>query len=254
MSRRLVLWTTFAICILASCNTPDTTTLATGEVEVTVHGGESPLPPQADSAFVGIFGNATPTDVVGAVAIASSAATTMATLVVPSGTSDELDVVAFHGSLTGSRIALAAGEVAAFSVSDGDNPVSVAVTPWSYVLTGPDTLRSGQSAQFTLTVTGGAPVDHILTDHGTLHFRIGPSGVDQRADFTRTGNTAVGTFTAPAVGADTAVYFGFAFDVNEARFKTTSPSFVAEMPAEITGVSLFRRPILALEGGARRVH
>ena len=213
---------------------------ATGTVSLTItRSSVSQVPLSAESAFVKVFSAST--DVVQPVRIPSPGNTAAYTVDVPSGSGYSIEVVAFHELHDGIRVAEAAGEVHNLTLVPGDNPVTLDVKPWTYTLSGPDTIQSGAPATYTLTITGG-PTD-LFTTRVEMHQNLGLNSPDDHFDVVGNGVTASATFNVPALANDSTLYFAFSYFVDDDRFHTHSTSFAADLP--FAPQPPFQRPVKA---------
>ncbi|MBA3831851.1 MAG: hypothetical protein H0X34_08160 [Chthoniobacterales bacterium] len=181
------------------------------------------------------------TDVVQPVAIPTPGNTSTYSLTVPAGSGYSVEVVAFHELHDAIRVALAGAEIHNLTIVPGNNAVSLAVKPWTYTLTGPDTIQSGAPATYTLTVTGG-PTD-LFTTRVEMHTNLGVASPDNHFDIVGDGVTASATFPVPPIATDSTLYFVFSYFIDDARFHTTSLSFAADMP--YGPLPPFQRPVKA---------
>jgi hypothetical protein len=213
---------------------------AMGTVSLTIaRSSNSQVPLQAESAFVKVW-SAT-TNVVQPVQIPTPGTTSTYTLTVPAGSGYSIEVVAFHELHDGIRVALAAGEKNNLTFTPGDNAVALDVKPWTYTLSGPDTIQSGAPATYTLTITGG-PTD-LFTTQVEMHTNLGVSSPDNHFDVVGDGTTASATFNVPALANDSTLYFVFSYFVDDSRFQTHSSSFAADLP--YAPLPPFQRPVKA---------
>lgn len=211
-----------------------------GKVTFTIsRSSTSQVPIEAESAFVKLSNETN--DVVQAVKIPDPGSTSSYTLTVPAGSGYSLEVVAFHELHDGIRVALAGGEVHDLTLHPGDNSVALDVKPWTYTLSGPDTIQSGEPATYTLAITGG-PTD-LFTTRVEIHQNLGLASEDQHFDVVGDGTTASATFNVPALDADSTLYFNFSYFVDDARFHTQSTSFAADLP--FAPQPPFQRPVKA---------
>jgi hypothetical protein len=152
-----------------------------------------------------------------------------------------VEVVAFHDIHDGIRIALAAGEVHTLTLAPGPNAVALHVAPWTYTLSGPDTIHSGAPATYTHVITGG-PTD-LFTGEVEIHSRLGATSEDDHFNVTGDGTTTHATFNIAPLATDSALYFAFSPFIDDTRFHTHSTSFAADMPYDpLPG---FTRPVKA---------
>jgi hypothetical protein len=247
---------TVAVCTLSACSAGSDKPVApraAGTVSLTlVRSTTSQIPLWAESAFVRVRNPALAVDIVRPVAIPTPGASTTLDVSVPVGTGYSVTVVAFHDLHDGIRVAPSAGETSGITVTPGANAVAVSVVPWTYTLSGPDTIRSGEPATYTLTLTGG-PLD-FMTNQIAFHYKIGWNTQDIRFDFARNGASAAATFTIPPMSTDTTVYFTYSYFLDDAAFQTHSLSFAADMPIlfdptlNTDGSLSFHRPVKAAAG------
>jgi hypothetical protein len=213
---------------------------ASSTVSLTITGSSaSQVPVGAESAFVKVWSSST--DVVQPVKIPDPGTTSTFTLTVPAGSGYSIEVVAFHELHDGIRVALAAGEVHDLTLSPGNNPVSLDVKPWTYSMSGPDTIQSGTPATYTLTITGG-PTD-LFTTNVEMHQNLGLNSADDHFDVVGDGTTASATFNVPALANDSTLYFDFSYFLDDTRFHTQSLSFAADLP--FAPNPAFHRPVKA---------
>jgi hypothetical protein len=213
---------------------------ASSTVSLTITGSSaSQVPVGAESAFVKVWSSST--DVVQPVKIPDPGTTSTFTLTVPAGSGYSIEVVAFHELHDGIRVALAAGEVHDLTLSPGNNPVSLDVKPWTYSMSGPDTIQSGTPATYTLTITGG-PTD-LFTTNVEMHQNLGLNSADDHFDVVGDGTTASATFNVPALANDSTLYFVFSYFLDDSRFHTSSLSFAADLP--FAPNPEFQRPVKA---------
>jgi hypothetical protein len=244
------------IIALCGCSLGDHDVGPEGEIVFTFQrGGSSLLPAEADSALVRVWDRSTGGSTVRAFAIPADVSASVSIPVSAYiGTLYQVDAVAFHSAENDHRVALAAGEVQGVTVAAGQNSVlHFAISPWTATLDAPDTLVSGASATFTLTLGDAVPVEDVFASAATLTYEIGPMGTPQQADVTRTGKVATATFVVPEVAADTALYFQYSFDIDTNAFETGGATFTADVPEPTAGEALLRLPVRAALGGARRV-
>lgn len=198
-----------------------------GQVSLTIaRNSASQVPIEAESAFVKVW--SANVDVVQPVAIPAPGTTSTFTLTVPAGGGYSIEVVAFHELHDGIRVALAGGEVHDLTFNPGNNPIALDVKPWTYTLSGPDTIQSGTPATYTLTVTGG-PTD-VFTTRVEVHQNLGLASPDMHFDVVGDGTTASATFNVPPLATDSTLYFAYSYFLDDSRFHTQSLSFAADMP------------------------
>jgi hypothetical protein len=238
-----IVWALAAIA-LAGCGgggndiTPPSGTMGTVSLTLT-RSSASQVPVGAESAFVRVWSSST--DVVQPVEIPDPGTTSTFTLSVPAGSGYSIEVVAFHELHDGIRVALAAGEVHDLTLSPGNNAIALEVKPWTYSLSGPDTIQSGEPAAYTLTITDG-PTD-LFTTQVEMHSNLGLNSPDQHFDVVGDGTTASATFNVPAFATDSTLYFAFSYFLDDSRFHTHSLSFAADLP--FAPKPPFQRPVKA---------
>jgi hypothetical protein len=123
---------------------------------------------------------------------------------------------------------LAGGEVHNLTLIPGNNTETVAVAPWAFTVSGPDTIQSGTPATYIWTVTGG-PTD-LFTTLVEVHSSLGLDMPDDHFNVTGNGTTAAATFDLPALATDSTLYLSFSYFVDDTRFHTVSTSFAANLP------------------------
>lgn len=195
-------------------------------VSLTLVRNSSLIPASADSAFVKVWGGAT--DVVVPTAIPVPGANNVVSVSVPAGSNYSIEIVAFHDIHDGIRVALAGGEIHNLTFTPGNNSETVAVAPWTFTVSGPDTIQSGAPATYTWTVTGG-PTD-LFTTLVEVHSSLGMDAPDEHFNVTGNGTTATATFNLPALATDSTLYMVFSYFVDDTRFHTVSTSFAADLP------------------------
>jgi hypothetical protein len=106
------------------------------------------------------------------VAIPAPGASNTVSIAVPAGSDYSIEIVAFHELHDGIRVALAGGEVRNLTFNPGNNTASVTVAPWTYTVSGPDTIHSGARAR-DVYVEGDGRTDRSLYRAGGSSFQFG---------------------------------------------------------------------------------
>lgn len=207
------------------------------------------IPSAADSAVVRVWNATTNFSGVQAVQLPAPGTTTSMDFAVPSGSGYSVGVLAFKSPQTSFRHALAGGRTDNVTVSpSASTPVSVDVKQWTYALSGPDTMVSGQSVTYSLAITSG-PVEDFFSTLSVVHMFLDTTKSEVlNPNVTRSGNTVAVTFNAPTVSADTALFMGFGLYVDGTAWQFNGASFAADLPSRSLGEALLRRPI-KLPGG-----
>lgn len=193
----------------------------TGEIQMTLmRSFTSQIPVQADSALVRVWNDAAGINQLKTIALPAPGTGTSVTFAVPATTGYSVAVVAFRrNNEAGMREGLAIGMNASFSVlADQVNQVSLNVAPLSATISGPDTLKSGQQATYTITAPGFM-TEQLLGMNGTIIRGLTPWTVNsqgaQSGPYMGGGESGMQVpITAPTVATDSALYMQAMFSIS----------------------------------------
>lgn len=232
------------------CSSDTTAPKDPGTVAITLRRlTNSTIPPEANNAFIRVWHPVNGINQVKQVPIPAPGQTTTASFSLPGGTGYSVGILAWTGE--GSYVDLLASGITenVTITANEETNVSVAVTPWTISITGPDTLRSGKPATLTAKIETG--ITSIF--QGTSFYRsLNSSGSNATQDFSIQQNGEVSTnFSVPVVTTDTAMYVEVEFVAHAAdNPQWVTPAYATSRlslryPSSILGAPRKRIPVTA---------